>query len=75
MSKAICPVDLATFDAKAQASITVRLGDTTLAAGRKVFSTGSYGYHVGDKITIMVGDVPCRAQVSVVVTLIGSGNK
>ena len=41
-------------------------------ATAKEFSTGSFGWHFGDKVTIKVGDTLVKCQVGLTVTCIGS---
>jgi hypothetical protein len=38
----------------------------------KQFSTGSLGWYAGQKITLTIDGVQCKAQVGLTVTLVGS---
>jgi hypothetical protein len=41
-------------------------------AAPKEFSTGSYGYHLGEKVTVMVAGKPVKCQANVILTVINS---
>jgi hypothetical protein len=46
-------------------------GQPTLAQVKE-FSTGSFGWHHGDKVTVKVGDTLVKVQVGLTLTVIGS---
>lgn len=70
--KTTCPVTREQFNAKAPRSIAVKIGETVVSANLHDFSSGSLGWYFGDKVTIEVDGVPCRVQVGLNMTLIGS---
>lgn len=66
-----CPVSRAAFKEKAK-SIVVDVSGTKFVAQPREFNTGSLGYYIGEKMVITVDGVPCRVQVTVNLTLVGS---
>ena len=44
----------------------------TVLAQVREFSTGSFGWHFGDKLTVRVGDQLVKVQVGITMTVIGS---
>lgn len=69
--KTECPVTRDEFVAEAK-GLQVVVNGQTLLAQVKEFSTGSFGWHVGDKLTILVGDTLVKVQVGLTMTVIGS---
>ena len=69
--KTVCPISRSEFLAQAKGVEVVINGQPTLA-GVKEFSTGSFGWHFGDKVTIKVGDTLVKCQVGLTLTAIGS---
>ena len=70
-TKKSCPVSRGDFAVKAQ-PIVVKIGDDTLTGEVKNFSSGSFGWYVNGKATIVIDGVPVRCQVGANVTVIGS---
>src|SRR5262245_11226965 len=54
-------------------SLPVKIGETLEMADPRAFSTGSVGYFLTGKVTIMVDGVPMKFQVSC--SIIGVGTK
>jgi hypothetical protein len=69
--KTTCPVTRDQFLANAKSVEVVINGQPTLAQVKE-FSTGSFGWHHGDKVTIRVGDELVKVQVGLTLTVIGS---
>ena len=69
--KTVCPVSRQQFVAEAKA-VEVTINGQTVQAEVKEFSTGSFGWHFGDKVTLKVGDTLVRVQVGLTLTVIGS---
>lgn len=70
-TKTTCPVTRAQFKEKAKAVEVVIDGTKMIAAARE-FSTGSLGWNISNKMTIMVGDTPVTVQVGLNLTVVGS---
>jgi hypothetical protein len=66
-----CPVSRSDFRRLASVAV-VTVEGKPFSAPPKTFSTNSLGFHTSGKTEIMVGGVPCRAQVNVLITLVGS---
>jgi hypothetical protein len=69
--KTVCPVSRGEFLAQAK-SVEVTINGQPVVAEVKEFSTGSFGWHFGDKVTIRVGDTLVKVQVGLTLTVIGS---
>lgn len=76
-----CPITREQFATKAPSHVRVRFGNlgegqegqaVDLIAMRKEFESGSLGYYLGDKITLMVDGVPVKVQVGLNMTVVGS---
>lgn len=72
ITKKSCPVSREEFRAKAPRSLTVVINGVPHVAELKEFSTGSLGYNLSGKMTVMIGDTPCQVQIGVNLTLVGS---
>jgi len=70
-SKTVCPITHSQFLANAK-SVEVTINGQPTLAMVKEFSTGSFGWHHGDKLTIKVGDTLVKVQVGLTLTVIGS---
>lgn len=66
-----CPVTRAQFTELAR-PITVKIGDETKVAAPKQFSTGSMGWFVNEKVTVMIGDTPVKVQANLSFVVVGS---
>ena len=69
--KTVCPISREQFRAEAKSVEVVINGQPTLAMVKE-FSTGSFGWHHGDKLTIKVGETLVKVQVGLTLTVIGS---
>ena len=70
-NKTVCPISLEAFLAQAK-NVEVTIDGRPCVAQVKTFSTGSFGWHHGDKLTLKVGDTLVRVQVGLTLTVIGS---
>jgi hypothetical protein len=70
-NKTVCPITREQFLAQAKGVEVTINGQPTLAQVKE-FSTGSFGWHHGDKVTIRVGDELVKVQVGLTLTVIGS---
>jgi hypothetical protein len=71
MPKTNCPLTRSEFKKQAQA-IKVDVGGVAMMAEPKEFSTGSFGWYLSGKATLMVGDKPVQVQVGANLAVIGS---
>ena len=69
--KTVCPISRGEFLAEAK-GVEVAINGVPVVAEVKEFSTGSFGWHHGDKVTIRVGDTLVKVQVGLTLTVIGS---
>ena len=69
--KTVCPISREQFLAQAQ-SVEVTINGQPVVAEVKQFSTGSFGWHHGDKLTVKIGDQLVKVQVGLTLTVIGS---
>jgi hypothetical protein len=69
--KTECPISREQFLAQAK-SVEVTINGVPTVAEVKQFSTGSFGWHHGDKLTLKVGDTLVKVQVGLTLTVIGS---
>lgn len=67
-----CPVSRERFKAKAPVTQAVTIGGFPLAAVRKEFSTGSFGYYAQGKVTLEIDGEAVDFQVGLNVTAVGS---
>ena len=70
-NKTVCPISREQFLAQAK-SVEVTINGQPTLAQVKEFSTGSFGWHHGDKVTIRVRDTLVKVQVGLTLTVIGS---
>lgn len=71
MAKSPCPVTRTQFVEKAE-PLKVVVNDKELTAMVKEFSTGSFGWNVNEKITVVVDGKPLSVQVGMNLTIVGS---
>ena len=69
--KTACPITRDEFLAQAK-SVEITINGQPLSALAREFSTGSFGWHFGDKVTLKVGDTLVKVQVGMTLTVIGS---
>ncbi len=70
-SKTVCPISRREFRDNAK-SVEVTINGVPLLAQAKEFSTGSFGWYMGDKVTVRIGDTLVKVQVGLTLTIIGS---
>jgi hypothetical protein len=66
-----CPVTKADFLTKAKPILVVVNGEQRVATVKE-FATGSFGYFMNEKVTVMIEDIPVKVQANVLLTVIGS---
>ena len=71
MAKTHCPITRKEFDDNAKA-IKVMIGDTTIMADKKNFSTGSLGWYANGKVTVEINGKPVSIQIGLNMTIVGS---
>jgi hypothetical protein len=69
--KTTCPISREEFRTKAK-PITVTIGNQTLEAEPKEFSTGSLGWYLNSKISVEVEGVRVNVQIGMNLTVVGS---
>ena len=69
--KTECPIGREAFKANAK-PVLLEINGQKVQATVKEFSTGSFGWHHGDKVMLQVGDQVLRCQVGLTLTVIGS---
>ena len=70
-AKTVCPVTRQQFKDNAK-PIEVVIDGQKMIADPREFSTGSLGWNINGKITLMVGDTRVTVQVGMNLTLVGS---
>ena len=71
MAKSPCPVTRTQFVEKAE-PLKVVINDKELTALVKEFSTGSFGWNVNEKMTVVVDGKALSVQVGMNMTVVGS---
>jgi hypothetical protein len=71
MAKSPCPVTQAQFMEKAEA-LKISIGGQDMLAEVKAFSTGSFGWYLNGKTTVMVDGKAVSVQIGMNLTLVGS---
>ena len=71
MAKSPCPVTRTQFVEKAE-PLKVLVNDKEFTAQVKEFSTGSFGWNVNEKTTILVDGKPVTVQIGMNLTVVGS---
>lgn len=70
-AKTTCPVTREQFKQNAKPVEVLIDGNKMIAVNRE-FSTGSMGWNISSKMTLMVGDTPVTVQVGMNLTIVGS---
>lgn len=70
-AKTTCPITRAQFKQNVKAIEVIIDGNKHIAVARE-FSTGSMGWNISGKMTIMIGDTPVTVQVGLNLTIVGS---
>ena len=71
MAKTLCPLSKTEFMEKAQ-SLKLDIGGTPLSAEPREFSTGSFGWYLNGKVTVVVDGKPVQVQVGCSLAVVGS---
>lgn len=66
-----CPVTKAQFLASAK-PLAVNIDGQIKSADVKEFSSGSFGFFLGDKVTLNIGGTPVKCQVTCSIVAVGS---
>jgi len=69
--KTLCPVSRAQFTGNAK-PVEVVIDGNKFAASVKEFSTGSLGWYLNGKSSILVDGVPVQVQIGLNLTIVGS---
>lgn len=69
--KTVCPISRQEFQAGAK-PLAVSIEGKLVTAPPRNFSTGSFGFYLNEKITLLIGGVHVTCQVGMTVTVIGS---
>jgi hypothetical protein len=69
--KTECPISRREFRDNAK-GVEVTVNGVPLLAQAKEFSTGSFGWYAGEKVTVKVGDTLVKVQMGLTLTVIGS---
>lgn len=70
-AKTTCPITRKQFAEQAKPIEVIIDGNKMIATNRE-FSTGSLGWNISNKMTIMVGETPVTVQVGLNLTIVGS---
>lgn len=71
MAKVPCPVSKTEFLAKAE-PVKLVINGSEMLANKREFSTGSFGWYLTGKATILVDGKPLSVQVGANLTVVGS---
>ena len=71
MAKVPCPISKTEFLAKAE-PIKLVINGNEMIANKREFSTGSFGWYLTGKTTIIVDGKPINVQVGTNLTVVGS---
>lgn len=71
MAKSSCPLSREAFKQAAK-PVEVVVNGVPMLAEVKEFSTGSFGWYLGGKTVLKVGDTPVSVQISMNLTVVGS---
>jgi hypothetical protein len=70
-AKTVCPISRADFLAKAEA-FTIEIGGVPLEAAPREFGTGSFGWYVNGKASVVVDGKKLPIQVGMNLIVVGS---
>ena len=70
-AKTTCPVSRQQFKDKGK-PVEVVIDGTKMIAAPREFSTGSLGWNISNKMTLIIGDKPVIVQVGLNLTIVGS---
>ena len=71
MAKSQCPLSQAQFVEKAE-PLRITINGQEMLAEVKAFSTGSFGWYLNGKTTILVGGKAVSVQIGMNLTIVGS---
>jgi len=71
MAKSSCPLSQSQFLAKAE-PMKVNIAGSEMLAEVKAFSTGSFGWYLNGKTTVMVDGKAVSVQIGMNLTIVGS---
>jgi len=71
MAKSPCPLSAAQFLAAAE-PLKISINNQDMLAEVKAFSTGSFGWYLNGKTTVMVGGKAVAVQIGMNLTVVGS---
>lgn len=66
-----CAISRKDFKANAK-PLSVKIGDSLQSGDPREFSTGSFGWYCGGKVTIEIDGVPVKCQMTCSITVVGS---
>lgn len=69
--KTVCPITREEFLEEAK-GLVLKVGDNSVVAGVREFTTGSFGWYTNEKTAVTIGGVVCKVQMNVQLVLIGS---
>ena len=70
-AKTVCPITKGQFREQAK-PVNVVINGVPLIGEVKEFSTGSLGWYLNGKTTILVGETPVSVQIGLNLTIVGS---
>jgi len=71
MAKTTCPITRTQFVEKAE-PVRISIGGSEMIADKKEFSTGSFGWYLNGKTTVMVDGKAVSVQIGMNLTVVGS---
>ena len=71
MAKTACPISKDDFLTKAE-PLKVEINGIPMTADKKAFSTGSFGWYLNGKTSIVVDGKPIQIQIGANFTVVGS---
>jgi hypothetical protein len=71
MAKSPCPVSQSQFVSKAE-PLKISINGQDMLADVKAFSTGSFGWYLNGKTTVLVDGKPVSVQIGMNLTVVGS---
>jgi hypothetical protein len=71
MAKTFCSITRPQFRESAK-PVTIKIGENTMIADPKEFSTGSLGWYLNGKAVMEINGVPVTVQIGMNLTIVGS---
>ena len=69
--KTVCPITREQFTKEAK-PIVAQINGSSVVLSPREFSTGGLGFYAGDKVAVTIDGIPCKAQLSLSLVLVGS---